>query len=98
MKEDKEFTLEMLADIFRDASTEALVKTVEAVASALGVSQIQGMPIQEFHGRRKQAIAEEVVAGLADGNPELATQIKKAWDQVIFLREKQEEDDRRSRE
>ena len=98
MKEDKEFTLEMLADIFRDASTEALRETVEAVAAELGISQIQGMPVQEFHGRRKLAIAEQAVADLADGNPALASQIKKAWDQVTFLREKQEEDDRRAQE
>jgi hypothetical protein len=98
MKNDQEFTLEMLNDILTNSSLDAMMQTVEAIASELGVSHIQSMSIREFYDRRRRSIAEHTVAELADSNPALASQIKAAWDQVDFLREKQEEDDRRSQE
>jgi hypothetical protein len=40
------------------------------------------MPIREFFERRKRELAEELVADLADTMPALASQIKRAWEEL----------------
>ena len=96
--EQEEFTLEMLSQIFINAAVDALGETIEAVAAELGVSQIQGMPIQEFYGRRRRSIAEHLVADFADGHPAMASQMKAAWDKVDLEQEKQREADKKSQQ
>lgn len=96
--EQEEFTLEMLSQIFINAAVDALGETIEAVAAELGVSEIQGMPIQEFYGRRRRSIAEHLVADFADCHPAMASQMKAAWDKVDLEQEKQREADKRSQQ
>ncbi len=95
---DEEFTQEMLGNILTNASLEALAETLQALAAALGVTQLQALPVGEFYERRKFARAEELVADLADSQPALASQIRRAWKEIDVMRAKQAEADRRAQE
>lgn len=91
--EDEENTLEMLAEIFTTASGDALLETVKAIAAAAGIKKLQGMPVEEFYHRKKEAIAEQLVADLADSQPARATALKAAWDQIRAESDAQQENE-----
>jgi hypothetical protein len=68
--------------IFVLAHENAVVETLEAIASAAGVAEIKGQSIRDWFEMRKHTIAQELVADFADTNPKLASQIKSAWDSL----------------
>jgi hypothetical protein len=82
MSNDEELVWEHLREIFLLASEQALLDTVEAIASKVGVSEIDGFPVREFFDRRKREIGERLVADFADTNPRMASDVKAALDQM----------------
>jgi hypothetical protein len=92
--DDRLFVLDTLQDIFILSAQEGLVSTLEAIASELGVSQIQGIPIEEYYERKRRAIAENHVADFADMNMKLASHIKEEWKKLDAKRASQETGER----
>lgn len=89
----EEYIYDTLGDVLSHSSHHALLATIEAIASQLGVSNIQGMPIQEYYERTKVEIAEENIANLADMDMKCASEIKLAWSKVgTETEDKQEEE------
>ena len=80
--EDEAEIWEHLGKVFVLAHLNALTETVEALASRLGISEIEGRSVDEFFHRRKHDFSEQLVADLADTNPTFASQIKAAWEKL----------------
>ena len=76
---DEEFILQSLDGILQVADSQATLKTIEELAAALQVSQIQGMPLEEYFHRKKTEMADELIRDFSDHNPNAATAIKAAW-------------------
>jgi hypothetical protein len=89
---DEEFVYETLGDIFKVASLDALLATVEAVAAQAGVSEIKGLSVRDFFEETKTQRAEELVADFADTNHTLASQMKSAWDKLERAQESPEKE------
>jgi hypothetical protein len=58
-----------------DASLELLL----VVATAAGVTEINGVPLRAFFESRKSDIVERLIADYSDINPNLASQMKAVW-------------------
>ena len=67
---------DQLRATFYIAFERATIGTLEAVAAAAGVTSLDGMPIAEFHDRRKRIETEALIADFADVNPTAATHVK----------------------
>lgn len=67
---------DQLIGTFYIAFERATIATLEAVAAKAGVTSLEGMPIAEFHDRRKRVETEELIADFADVNPTAATHVK----------------------
>jgi hypothetical protein len=81
-KNDEEVILKALRDVLVIADSAATLRTIRELAAILGVSQIQGMPIEQFFAQRKVQLAEELIANYSDQNPRLATALKAAWEKA----------------
>ena len=80
MRDDDPLVFDQMIEIFRLAQDSAVVATLEALADAAQVHQLQGLPVREFYERHKAEQAEHLVADFADTNPGLASAIKRAWE------------------
>ncbi|MGI8481654.1 MAG: hypothetical protein ACR2MF_06275 [Chthoniobacterales bacterium] len=60
-------------------SERATIGTLEAIASAAGVSSLDGHSVKEFHARVKRRATEELIADFADTNP-AASRVKALLD------------------
>ena len=90
---DDDFIQKLLTDVVRQSYTGAALATIEAVASELGLSQIQGVSIREFFAAAARLEAERRISDMADLDPALGTQLLARLDDSIASRKKQIEDD-----
>jgi hypothetical protein len=88
--DNEKLVWEQLTSILLVASEQALIDTIEAIATNAGVSQIEGFPVREFFERRKREKGEQLVSDLADANPTLASEVKAAMDKLDREREDRE--------
>ena len=78
-----------LMRIWQTSRDSAVEDAIVQVASAAGVSEIEGVPIRSYIGRRARALAEQMVAEFADTDISLASEIKSLWLQWDQEREQQ---------
>ncbi len=73
---------DQLIATFTIASERALLATLDAIATQVGVSTLEGIGIEEFFHRRKTAEAEELIADFADTNVATVSDGQSALDQA----------------
>ncbi len=73
---------DQLISTFYVAFERATVATLEEIASAAGVTSLNGMPVAEFHDRRKRRETEELIADFADTNATAATHVRALLDRL----------------
>jgi hypothetical protein len=81
-KADETFVWEQLNNFFEKAHNDASFEILAAIATHVGIGQLNGLPIDEFFERRKREIAQNLVADFADTFPAIASQIKRAWEKL----------------
>jgi hypothetical protein len=90
-KEEEEFIYQTSTDIMKMAAHDALVDAYLELAASLGVSQIGGFPVREFYERKKTKIAADLLRDFADVSAEMASKIKRVWDEMDNKRQEHEE-------
>jgi hypothetical protein len=60
----------------------ATLDTLEAIAQATGVSTVHGVSIRAFHHSRAIQQTDLAISDIADDDHELATLVKRRWDEI----------------
>ncbi len=64
------------------ARHQAALSTIEEIARALGVTEIQGQPIRQFYLESFRKTAEELICDFADTDATNASKVKAIFDRL----------------